>query len=111
MDRYPRAGGRAGANAIAVASVIELVSNAVLALAVIWYLWRVATFGRSRGWPLMADLLPAFPAGLWLMAASMLVRITRFARAFSLISPPARSSSSIGDGRLHRSGFHAWRRN
>jgi hypothetical protein len=35
----------------------------------------------------MADLLPAFPAGLWLMAASMLVRITRFARAFSLISP------------------------
>src|SRR3546814_2694654 len=32
-----------------VASVIEPVSNAVLALAVIWYLWRVATFGRSRG--------------------------------------------------------------
>lgn len=31
-----------------VASVIEPVSNAVLALAVIWYLWRVATFGRSR---------------------------------------------------------------
>ena len=30
------------------ASVIEPVSNAVLALAVIWYLWRVATFGRSR---------------------------------------------------------------
>ena len=30
-----------------VASVIEPVSNAVLLLAVIWYLWRVATFGRS----------------------------------------------------------------
>jgi membrane protein DedA with SNARE-associated domain len=32
-----------------VASVIEPVSNAVLALAVIWYLWRVVMFGRSRG--------------------------------------------------------------
>ena len=32
-----------------VASVIEPVSNAVLGLAVIWYLWRVATFGRSNG--------------------------------------------------------------
>ena len=31
-----------------VASIIEPASNAVLALAVIWYLWRVATFGRSR---------------------------------------------------------------
>ncbi|WP_158011617.1 hypothetical protein [Sphingomonas turrisvirgatae] len=35
----------------------------------------------------MAGLLPVPPAGLWLMAASMLVRITRLARAFSLISP------------------------
>ncbi|WP_197460609.1 DedA family protein [Acetobacter tropicalis] len=32
-----------------VANVIEPVSNAVLALAVIWYLWRVVMFGRSRG--------------------------------------------------------------
>ena len=31
-----------------VASVIEPISNAVLALAAIWYLWRVAMFGRSR---------------------------------------------------------------
>src|SRR3546814_1532482 len=64
-----------------------------------------------KGWPLMADLLPAFPAGLWLMAASMLVRITRFARAFSLISPASELILIRLVGRLHRSGFHAWRRN
>src|SRR3546814_13392390 len=59
----------------------------------------------------MADLLPAFPAGLWLMAASMLVRITRFARAFSLISPASAIILIRLVGSLHRSGFHAWRRN
>ena len=32
-----------------VASVIEPASNGVLALALIWYFWRVATFGRSKG--------------------------------------------------------------
>src|SRR3546814_20899572 len=57
----------------------------------------------------MADLLPAFPAGLWLMAASMLVRITRFARSFSLLSPASAIILISLVGRLHRSGFHAWR--
>jgi hypothetical protein len=59
----------------------------------------------------MADLLPAFPAGLWLMAASMLIRITRFARAFSLISPASALVLIRWVGRLYRSGFQAWRRN
>src|SRR3546814_2332176 len=54
-------------------------------------------FRAIKGWPLMADLLPAFPAGLWLMAASMLVRITRFARAFSLISPASRSKEHTSE--------------
>src|SRR3546814_14075978 len=66
-------------------------------------------FRAIKGWTLMADLLPAFPAGLWLMAASTLVRITRFPRAFSLI-PPAIAIILIRlAGRLPRSGFHAWR--
>src|SRR3546814_8496651 len=64
-------------------------------------------FRAIKGWPLMADLLPAFPAGLCLMAASMLVRITRFARAFSLISPASAIILIRLVGRLHRSEFHA----
>src|SRR3546814_9884443 len=64
-------------------------------------------FRAIKGWPLMADLLPAFPAGLWLMAASMLVRITRFARAFSLISPASAIILIRLVGRLHRSGFRS----
>jgi hypothetical protein len=59
----------------------------------------------------MAGLLPIFPAGLWLMAASMLIRITRFARAFSLISPASALVLIRWVGRLYRSGFQAWRRN
>src|SRR3546814_2231986 len=47
-----------------VASVIEPVSNAVLALAVTCYLWRFANFGRSRGgncwWTCFPRFLPAF---------------------------------------------------
>ncbi|WP_072384096.1 DedA family protein [Novosphingobium sp. NDB2Meth1] len=31
-----------------IATIVEPVSNAVLALAGIWYLWRVATFGRKH---------------------------------------------------------------
>jgi hypothetical protein len=52
----------------------------------------------------MAGLLPIFPAGLWLMAASMLIRITRFAR-FSLISPASALVLIRWVGRLYRSGF------
>ena len=59
----------------------------------------------------MAGLLPVPPAGLWLIAASMLVRITRFARAFSLISPASAIVLIKWVARLHRNGFHAWRRN
>ncbi len=31
-----------------IATYVEPVSNAILALAALWYLWRVATFGRKR---------------------------------------------------------------
>src|SRR3546814_20451610 len=50
-----------------VASVIEPVRNAVLALAVLWYLWRVATLGRSRGGHCWLTCCPRFlPAfGSW----------------------------------------------
>lgn len=54
--------------------------------------------------------LPVLPAGLWLIAASMLVRVTRFARALSLISPASGLVLIRWIGRLHRIGFRAWRR-
>src|SRR3546814_1689247 len=78
-----------------VASVIEPVSNAVLALAVIWYLWRVATFGRSRGghgWLTCCPrFLPAF--GSWQLRCLSASHALHVPLACS--HQPARSSSSV----------------
>lgn len=50
------------------------------------------------------------PAGIWLMAASMLIRVTRIARAYRLISAASALILIRWIGALHRAGFGVWRR-
>lgn len=56
---------------------------------------------------LLAALLPA---GLWLLAANLLVRTTRLGRTYRLISTPHVLVLIRWIGMFHRIGFATWRR-
>lgn len=56
-------------------------------------------------------LSSVFPAGIWLAAASVLVRVTRIARAYRLISAASALILIRWIGALHRAGFGTWRHN